>query len=179
MSDELMSRPTARDAYVLQRMTELCMPRVKSYFYAWDFNEKEIAEGLKKVVTPHGDGYELAKDMERCGWEGSKALIELMEECSSLFCEALEELTWQWVRCLNIKPQFKIGDQVQLPKNYGQSTGEIVGFNEKQAKYHVRTSDQKPTSYWVIEFERISELKLLGDGFLAAGASLVTQQVNV
>jgi hypothetical protein len=46
MADELMKRPTLRDGYVLQRMVELCMPRMKSYFASWDFDEKEIADDL-------------------------------------------------------------------------------------------------------------------------------------
>lgn len=157
MADDLMKRPNRNDGYVQRRAAEIYMPRVRRYLGADLFDEQEVMEQLIDVIRPNADGYDLAHTLDRrFGWRANESLVEVMSECVDDFDRALSELTAQWVRCLQIKPQFAIGDEVEMQRGFrGMSRGTVVQIHELEAKYGIRTAEQKETQCWVVPFEDV------------------------
>jgi hypothetical protein len=154
---DLMKRPTMADKFVMQRCLELCMPRVNQWLGADDGEPHATRDNLAKVLSAHGDGYTMARDLESLGWCSNTALVEVMNDCADDCSAALQELTAQWVRCYRITPDFAIGDRVALARAHGgHKEGIVVKIDADQAEYGIRVEGQKETAYWVVKFEHVS-----------------------
>lgn len=150
MSDELMKRPTINDDYVRRRAAEIILPAVMSWGrYVRERDEPQVIKDLMKAARVHGDGYEMAKSLEGFSWSVDDGLVEILG--SGWVDDAIEELTDQWVRCLNIKPDFALGDRVVC--HIREEAGFITRIDTKLAKYGVRYSDMKDNSYYQVPFE--------------------------
>lgn len=153
--EDLMPRPSASDAYVRRRAAEIIFPRV----WGWlgrehgGCAEPDVIRDLMRVARPHADGYELAKTLERdCGWAADDSLVDILG--SDWVDDAVNELTGQWVRCLGIRPRFKIGDNVTVKRQRrSEVAGIVVKVDEELAQYGVRYPDMPENSWTVVNFE--------------------------
>ena len=154
---ETMKRPSMADDYVRRRASELYMPAIRRWHNGEQFEERETVEQLMKVVSPHGDGYEMARELERDhGWYVDSNLVGVLEDCASFCDDAIAELTRQWVICLGIQLAYAVGDRVRLAVNLGgRKEGVIVKVEHDLAKYGVHTEGQSEKAYWVVECEKV------------------------
>lgn len=151
MPDELMPRPTTADEYVRRRAAEIIFPNV----WGWlgrdnsGCSEADVMRDLMKIARLHDSGYEYAKSLEGCGWSPDDYLVDLLSD--NWVEQAVDELTSQWVRCLNIQPQFKLGDSVTWRRK--GEPGEIVKIDTTLAQYGVRFPGYRENSYTIVNFE--------------------------
>lgn len=114
------------------------------------------AEDIARVSARHGmyaDGYQLMRDLDRDGWEGSSQMVEELDSLSSHLSSELAEAEKTWAAENNIQPPHPVGTRGQT--RHGEA-GEITGVSEwGAAKYAVKLDKQKPedTSRRIINFE--------------------------
>lgn len=154
MPEEMMSRPSISDGYVCRRAAEIIFPKV----WGWMGREnsgckqEDVMRDLTKIASAHRNGFELAKGLERRGWMVDDLLVDILAD--TWVQDAIDELTNQWVRCLNIRPQFRIGDSVAVTSYWrSQATGTVVKVDEKLAQYGVRYPDMPKNAWAVVNFE--------------------------
>lgn len=157
MPEELMKRPSISDDYVRRRAAEIVFPKVWGWMgreYGGS-KEADVMCHLMKVAGPCRNGYELSKDLEHFGWAPDDLLVEILSD--TWVQDAIDELTAQWVRCLGIRPQFKIGDTVAILTTWRRGDeGIIVRVDERLAKYGVRFEEMPESSWTTINFEDCS-----------------------
>jgi hypothetical protein len=153
----LMARPSMKDGFVKKRAAEIYMPKIRQWFGDEKFDERDVIEDLSRVLNQHASGYEMASELDRrYSWAVDDALIEVLVECADYFETAIKELTAQWVKCYQIKPEFAVGDTVAMLRVSGQtSIGEVVEIRENEAVYGIHTPDQKETQRWVVKYEDV------------------------
>lgn len=157
---ELMKRPTKSDCIVRRRAWELFMPKVKAYLGAgWIEREiPHIEKQMMEVLDEFSDGYSMARELEREGWEEDRGLVDLMDDGEDCLRKAHEELQGQWIRAYGIAPERNIGDRVtaDIYSRKGQ-VGEISKFYLDSARYGVRYPDQPETSCYLVEYESVKD----------------------
>lgn len=155
---ELMKRPTKSDCIVKRRAWELFMPSVKSYLgREWtDSEAPHIEKQIIDALSSNGDGYSMARALERDGWEEDRYLMDLMDEGESFLTSAHNEILKQWIKCYGITPSRMVGDSVSTShwKRKGQ-VGAIVKVYEDEAKYGVHFDDQPATSSQILLYEEV------------------------
>ena len=153
--DGIMARPSLKDDYVRRRAAEIILDEVCSW--QGDVGESEkrgIAEDLAAVASHYKDGYEMAKDLERKGWCCNSRLVEILD--GWWVGQAIEELTAQWVLCLNIQPLFSVGTVVEIGRE--GERGPIVNIDLKRAAYGVRLPGMAENAWRVVNFEDAKEV---------------------
>ena len=157
-TSELMARPKESDELTKQRAWEIFAPKVKKYL-GQDWSESEaphIQKQIMEVLSGHKDGYGMARELERDGWEEDRYLVDLMDEGESALRNAHKELIKQWITVYGISPSREVGDSVSTIhwKRKGE-VGTITRINEEEAKYHVHFPDQPSTSAQVLLYEEV------------------------
>lgn len=160
-TSESMKRPMKSDAIVKRRAWELFEPAVKRYLgneYT-DTEAPHIEKQVMGALCSGHDGYSMARQLEREGWEEDRYLMDLMDEGESFLSKAHKEILGQWVECYGIAPERKIGDRVVSKKSYGREgqVGVISKFYLDEAKYGVRYPDQPETSCYIVDYERVED----------------------
>lgn len=155
---ELMKRPTASDCIVKKRAWELFMPSVKKYL-GQDWIEPEIPHIEKQmieVLDEFSDGYQMARELERKGWEEDRYLMDLMDEGESFLRQAHKEILGQWIKCYGITPERKVGDTVSTTNWHRKGqVGTITSIYVDDATYAVHFPDQAATSAQILLYEEV------------------------
>ncbi|MFP5277012.1 MAG: hypothetical protein ACLGPM_07845 [Acidobacteriota bacterium] len=156
MPEEMMSRPSISDGYVCRRAAEIIFPKV----WGWMGREnsgckqEDVMRDLTKIASAHRNGFELAKDLERRGWMVDDLLVDILAD--TWVQDAIDELTDQWVRCLNIRPQFAVGDRVVPTAGHRRGEeGTVARVDERLARYGVHFDDMEKNSWRTFDFEAI------------------------
>lgn len=157
---ELMKRPSKSDCIVKRRALEMFMPRVKDYL-GDDWSESEaphIEKQIMEVLDEFSDGYSMARELERKGWEEDRGLVDLMDDGEACLRKAHEEIQGQWIKCYGIGPKREIGDRVvaDIYERKGQ-VGEISKFYPDSTRYGVRYPDQPETSCYLVEYDDVKD----------------------
>jgi hypothetical protein len=155
---ELMKRPHLGDDLTKRRAWEILEPKVKAYIGS-DWSESEapfIKKQVLDAMSPHKDGYGMARQLERDGWEEDRGLMELMDEAQDVLRAAHAELVKQWIQTYSITPIRKMGDSVSTT-HWGRKgqTGIIAKVYEDEAKYGVRFPDHSLTSWQILLYEEV------------------------
>ena len=163
---ELMKRPKKYDCIVKKRAWEMFMPAVKKYLGP-DWIESEIPHIEKQIIdvlSSRDDGYGMARELERKGWEEDRYLVDLMDQGDSFLSDAYKEILGQWIKCYGIAPERKIGDRVGTInwRRKGQ-VGEITKIYEDRAEYGIRYPDQAVTSCQLIPYEEVIDAPEVSD----------------
>jgi hypothetical protein len=153
MHDELMPRPSLSDSYVRRRAAEIVWPEVRS-LYGLDESEAPGWLGHLAAVASLSDGYEIARHLERRGLSADAGLVEVLDGC--WVRQAIEELTRQWVRCLNIQPAFKVGDVVFVRSRRPDEAAVVAEVRSDLAEYGVRWPDMSANVMGIVKFEDCS-----------------------
>jgi hypothetical protein len=160
-TNELMKRPLASDELVKARTWEILEPKVKSYLGA-DWIESEaphIQKQIMRVLSPSKDGYGMARELERDGWEEDRGLVDLMDAGESDLRDAHKELVKQWIAVYGIAPSRSVGDVVSTAhwRHKGQ-IGTITNIREDEATYAVHFPDQSATSAQILLYEEVVDV---------------------
>ena len=157
-TNELMKRPLASDELVKARTWEILEPKVKSYLGA-DWIESEaphIQKQIMRVLSPSKDGYGMARELERDGWEEDRDLVDLMDAGESALRDAHKELMKQWIGVYGITPNRKVGDTVSTTHWHRKGqVGTITNIREDEATYAVHFPDQPSTSAQILLYEEV------------------------
>lgn len=158
---ELMKRPSKSDCIVKRRAWELFMPSVKRYLGSeWSESEApHIEKQMIDILDEFSDGYGMARELERKGWEEDRGLVDLMDEGEYFLTVAHGELLKQWVKCYGISPDRSVGDEVmaEIYNRRGQ-VGVISTIYLDEAKYGVRYPEQDNTSHYLVEYENVKDV---------------------
>ena len=161
-TNELMARPKMSDEIVKKRAWEIFEPEVVAYLGAdWIESKREyVQKQIMQVISSHKDGYGMARELERQGWEEDRELVDLMDAGESALRDAHRELIKQWITVYGIAPSRLVGDEVSTTNWHrkGQS-GIIVKIYEDEAKYGVRFPDQSPTSSQILLYEEVVDIE--------------------
>lgn len=120
-------------------------------------NMEKLAEMLGHSHS--WDAYGLAKEMEHVGYSSDETLVGILEGVSGHAFEAQRTLAKEWVRTLNLKPAFHLGQTVRFQRHKRFYLGEITNINLKEASYtifvesegHVR--EGTGCHGWILNFE--------------------------
>jgi hypothetical protein len=152
-----MLRPSLRDEYVRRRAAEIIFPKIRGWQLIPESEETDWMSDLASVARL-ADGYEIAHELERRhSWMADAQLVEILD--GSWVRDAIDELTSQWVRCLDIRPKFEIGDRVVCRNRPEQAA--VVNVDTRLAKYGVHYPDMKDNSWCVVEFEACTPVPAL------------------
>ena len=119
-------------------------------------------------LSPFFDsGYELAKKLEGLGMNGSYKVdmefLDFLDGLHSDYSELLSENIKQWVKAIQLIPQWKVGSKIKLTypifRTPDYSEGQqffITGIDDKEARYIIhKESDFKGGT--MIHFEKLEQ----------------------
>jgi hypothetical protein len=161
---ELMKRPKESDELTKKRAWELFEPKVKSYLGAdWIESEREyIKQQIMRVLSSRKDGYGMARELERDGWEEDRGLVDLMDDAEMALRHAREELVKQWIAVYGIAPSRKIGDRVGTTNWHRKGQiGTIGKIYEGRAEYGIQYPDSAATSFELIPYEEVIDAPMI------------------
>jgi hypothetical protein len=113
---KLHARPGRRDASVIQVAATKLLARLRSSHTDW-FDDDAGADMLGQVEAAlrsawHGDGYEIAKALEREGWDVNSELVAEVD--GGCLDEAYDERLQAWITEHGITPNLAIGAEVAV-----------------------------------------------------------------
>ncbi len=95
----------------------------------------DLAKSIFENYTLHDDGYELAKKLERDGWNVDTMFVEAMDYMDMQVWEIHRQKCVSWVSDNNIKPPLPVGAKLDC--------GEITGISKHNpASYEVKKYGQ-------------------------------------
>jgi hypothetical protein len=143
-------------------------------------------EELAKILglSHSWDAYALAKEMERAGYAPDENLVDILEGVAGLAFEAQRLLAAEWVRTLNIKPAFHLGQTVSFQRRQHTYLGEITNINLREATYtifvesegHVR--EGTGCHGWILNFEDVRCVACGRPGYRIDNIFLRTSEVT-
>ena len=163
-ASEYPARPKRTD----EEVTDLAAKRLVPEVMQWlgdHAEEQRTYEDLRKVLkwSIDDDGFELAQEMGRLGYEPDADLVEILDGAGRT--DAHEAIVEEWVRAHDLRLALPIGAQVTAQVNRKTVTGEIVALYPKTAQYivmvpsegHVKTGFG--TRGYAVGFESVQPLK--------------------
>lgn len=145
-------RPTVTDAMKLAA----AMPIAKQMLFGRSSGFEEGARDIAEAGYIGSDGYELAKALERAGWDITREDIETLDEYSWNLRDELKKAETAWADGNNIQPPLSIGTRITGKRDEG---GEITGICEHcPASYLVRldsntSADDASKKRLIVKFE--------------------------
>ncbi len=135
---------------------EIKIQGIKAYFDKHSFsafgidseNEYNVDKFCKDYASHyygHCDGYEMAKDLERDGWDCDREWIDELEAIGSYIFEAERNAVHEWVKAYSPLPPFSIGLFI--------TNGLITGIDEVDARYQVKVKGGDARSRRLVKFE--------------------------
>lgn len=139
-------RPRGTDRDVLERAANKFAERMHTQWS--DYSKEKWAKALMKIYSPHLDGYELAKEIER---EGFCPDVEMVNELDSFDYEvstARRQAEAEWVKNIGFTPEFAIGDEVDMGvSSHRPEHGVVTGIRHESAEYEVKAHGDDRATY--------------------------------
>lgn len=135
-----VNRPNEHDDAVCQIAAEKIWPRVKQWLGDDARDDEAEIKALARAVRGEGDGYKIARGLERDGWDPNAELVDILDNAGAAKYRACDELTKKWVAENEIKPAFAVGAQVKFKENRfskTSQTGEVTKIEEDRAMYWI------------------------------------------
>jgi hypothetical protein len=127
-----------------------------------EYRQKEV-DSIKKALGkafksagPYGDGYEIAKELERDYFEGNRELVDILDDVSHYFYEENRKIVTQWAKEHNPEQRFNVGDTAYISKEryFGgnvnwsprfdeDNPGIVKKVNPETAEYTIQTKQQE------------------------------------
>jgi hypothetical protein len=130
-------RPRQSDPRVIEAAAKALAPAVVCWL-GDDSDPDDIAADIAKAARYHSDGYELAKELERDGYDPDAELVDILGGLDTY--RPHQAMLKQWVQANAIAPQFAAGDRVVCSRN---GAGTVVEVQAETAQYVVRLDDPK------------------------------------
>lgn len=112
---------------------------------AIEVDPESLNEDIAALMDHHydDDGYEMAKVLERRGWDPDASLVELLD--GSVFFELNEahsKAVQEWVQRENIViPEHYVGREVSFKRRYGGLRGDNIEYEEHGEITHIYGKD--------------------------------------
>lgn len=153
----LRPRPNDHDDAIVEAAIESLLPRVMKFL--GDGDDDGVREDLRLALdSGEMDGYQLTRELERRGWEGSEELVDIMGSAWHERHAAHRAAVAKWVEEFAIKPKCAIGHVTTYSDfKHKNIPAVITRIDEKQATYIVTCESlgQSPGSGFVVPFEQI------------------------
>lgn len=149
-----LARPNSYDKAIVQKAAEVFGQKMHRSYSDW--SAEEWAEDIVKVYAPHKDGYEIAKDLERHGYDPDAQMVSDLDDFHFEVSSALSEAVKHWVAQVGFEPIYAEGDHVDLKPRFGRDKnhGIISGIRHDTAEYLVKT-DPQSSSALIVAAEEI------------------------
>ncbi len=118
-----MSRPKRYDEAITKAAAKSIAPEVKRWLHDDTTLEQVETDLLKSMRYGGGDGYELAKSIERVGYNPDAELVEILDGVGIAKIRAHDAACREWVTANNIQPP-AIGSWVTWPKCHEKNSGQ-------------------------------------------------------
>jgi hypothetical protein len=132
----------------------------------------DIANDLEELYPFYGNGYDLAKNLEKgyrnqASYDIDPSFCEWLDNLDYEYRRLVEENVRTWVKAHNPQPKYKVGESVVLSKNLNREmnagqTFYITGLQPEEANYLV-WKDKKHNGGCVIAYERLEDAVLISD----------------
>lgn len=153
---ETIARPKHSDKLIIEQAAKIHAEEIARQIKGLDV--EQLAEDLVANYRSYNDGYELAKDLEREGYEIDVEFVNLLDDFDSRVGAVQREEEKKWVKMVGFEPKFKVGDRVDMGERRG-SHHERYGYVDKivaeSAEYYVKT-DEKPGISYIIKAENLA-----------------------
>lgn len=133
---EYPARPKRGDAAVIDRAARELLPDVMQWLDG-EGEEERTYQDLRKVLDRafEYDGYDLAQEMDRLGYESDAELVEILD--GGGINDAHRAVVEEWVRAHDLRLSLPIGTQVIARLYQRTVTGEVTALHPKTAEYTV------------------------------------------
>jgi hypothetical protein len=152
----MTNRPSIRD----ENLKEELALRVAEIVHHWangDWDRDDCADAARKAIRwGAGDGYELAKEFEECGFHPDAMLVDELDSAKFIESDITKAAVKKWVSENKIELPLKDGDIVEVTVYGEKQVGEIVKLYDDEAKYGVwveASGKPKGTSHYIINYE--------------------------
>jgi len=147
-------RPTKTDGMRNLAAAELVDGMIKLGSLIEADREECIRDLLKATRSYVGDGYEIARELERsCHWDCNMQIVEELDEFSSILDRIFNTAEDVWAKENPHDPLFSDGDVVIWRGQQAMVSGV---YEYRPQRYKVRQGELKATSYYVVPFEDVS-----------------------
>lgn len=133
--DKKMERPKLHESYIAKAAAEDLLPDLMGWA---DAGESERLNYLDDAVELMGsafvsDGYQLAKILDRKGYDPDSRLVEILENAYSLLQDAHTRAVKEWVKGWNVQVPWQVGQTVQIKHKGKTVDGEVVAIRADEA----------------------------------------------
>ena len=138
---------------IIEKSAKETAKEILTYANFGHIEEESLAKDLADEYSPGDNGYDLAKKLDRRGYDPDALFVECLDVMDIVVKDHYRKFCWEWVKKENIKPPFPLG--VKIKQEYSGLNvvqGVIVGISEHTpACYEVDYG--KPNDKWLIKFE--------------------------
>jgi hypothetical protein len=152
--------PAERDNEITQNITDELLPQVVKWC-GNDLDKEEIRSAVFAAIDDSftDDGYAIARDLERAGWEVDAELVEIFTDASPLRRKWYQIARSKWVADEGIVIPFDLGDTVQ-PEGRGKIPQFVVKLMPGTAEIGLHDEWVQPAKRWrVFPVENVSLIK--------------------
>lgn len=109
-----LPRPTIRDEAIIAAAVDQSWAQIAEWF---DGELEDPAEAKREVVEAirhafTGDAYEVARELDRAGWDADLALVEILDSvCHGAYAACIRAVK-AWVQTHGIAPSLSVGARV-------------------------------------------------------------------
>lgn len=137
-----MPRPKSYDKAIIQTAAESFGRKMAMTYSEW--SPEEWAEDLVKVYASHKDGYELAKDLERHGYDPDSEMVGHLDDFGFEVSRVHREAVKTWVTSVGFEPAYSVDDHVEVKRSFSTDPnhGKITEIRHDSAEYLVRTNPE-------------------------------------
>jgi hypothetical protein len=142
--------PAERDNEITQNITDELLPQVVKWC-GNDLDKEEIRSAVFAAIDDSftDDGYAIARDLERAGWEVDAELVEIFTDVSPLRRKWYQIARSKWVADEGIVIPFGLGDTV-LPTGFGKSPQIVVKLMPGTAEIGTHSEWVQPAKRWFV-----------------------------
>lgn len=132
-----IKRPTRDDKIIVQQAAEHYAEEMHKNWP--DYSKEEWTEALTDNYSEWKNGYEMAKDIERDGFEPDVEMVGFLDNFSSEVSKFHKKSVEKWVELVGFEPEFAIGDQVDMGESRRRPRyGVVASISNKTAEYGVK-----------------------------------------
>jgi hypothetical protein len=152
---EQIARPSSSAKEVVKAAAEAYAEHMHSQWTDWSI--QEWAEALARNHSAFKDGYQLAKDLERDGFDPDAQMVSDLDGFGFEVSRAHGRAVKDWVKLVGFDPLYEVGDTILAPRILDDKggSGKITEILHDTAEYLVKT-DPSSNSAFIIKAEDIT-----------------------
>jgi hypothetical protein len=139
-----MQRPTCNDPELLAVAARAILQAMPAGTVAENDEAAAIADIVRalRIEAPAFDEYRLTRQLENCGWDCNREIVDAFEIASGEIHQAVRKATKAWVVANRIKPRLEVGAEAKVMARGSsfvkqQYDGEVVAVDVDHATYTV------------------------------------------